>query len=107
MCIKLKSSPHRAMIMNHGRLVTAEHRVGLRAGSQADLDGPPSRKVLARYHVEDELHVLVPMKALFVGSGRLRDVERKLHDGTINAPLVGKDSRQLHMVALNEQKRVG
>ena len=49
----------RLVIMNHRRLVAAEHRVALRARGKADLHGAAGGKVFAGHHVESELHVLV------------------------------------------------
>src|SRR5262245_57028593 len=53
----------RAVIVDHRRLVAAEHGVGLRARGEAGLDGAAGREVLAGDDVEHELQVLVPVGA--------------------------------------------
>src|SRR5215204_4407083 len=95
------------MVMDHGRLVAAVNRVGLRARGQTDLDAASGWKILARDDVEDELHVLVPMDALFLGARRLRHVKPEVYDGAVRAPLAGKHPPEFDMVALHEENRVG
>src|SRR5262245_37199461 len=56
--------------MDHGWLVAAVHQLALRSRCQANLDAASGREILARHHVENELHILVPMSALVVGGGR-------------------------------------
>src|SRR5262249_28976834 len=95
------------MVVDHRWLVAAEDRMGLRARSQAELDGATGRKVLARDDVEHELQILVPVSAFLLRGRRARNIKGKLHNGAIDAVLAREDARKLHMIALQHQDRVG
>src|SRR4051794_7719149 len=55
---------HGLVIVDHRRLITAIHQVGLRSRRQTNLDATSGRKILACHYIEDQLHVLVPVGAL-------------------------------------------
>ena len=54
--------------------VAAVDQVGLCSRAEAGLDRSACWKILACHHVQDELHILVPMDALFLGARRLRHI---------------------------------
>ena len=83
---------HRLMIMDHGGLVAAKDRVRLGPRSQPDLDAAASREVLACDDIEDKLHVLVPVGALFLRARCARDVKGEFHHGAINAPFAWENT---------------
>src|SRR5262245_32677138 len=57
---KAERLQHRLVVVDHGRLIAAVDRVGLRAGVEAELDRAAGGKILARDDIKNELHVLVP-----------------------------------------------
>src|SRR6185369_119611 len=66
-----KRSLHRLVIVDHRRLITAIDQMGLRSRRQAKLDTTPGREILPRHHLEDQLHILVPVGVLLVCFRRL------------------------------------
>src|SRR5437868_15412520 len=95
------------MVVDHRGLVTTVDGVRLRARSQADLNAAPGREILARNNVEDELHVPVPMDALFLGARRLRHVKPKVHGRAIRASLAGKHPREFDMAPCTRRTVLG
>src|SRR5437899_12664966 len=95
------------MVVDHGRLVATVDGVRLRARSQPDLNAAPGGEILACNNIEDELHVLVPMDALFLGARRLRHIKPEVHDRAIRASLAGKHPREFDMVACTRRTVLG
>src|SRR5262245_39384467 len=91
---------HRLMIMDHRGLVAAKDRVRLGPGSQPDLDAAASRKVLAPDDIENKLHVLVPVGALFLRDRCARDVKGEFIQGGTNAALDWENTYRLNLIAL-------